>query len=179
MHSDISPLGFSSSSTSSIERITVSTGLAYKALIVAFEGQLGRWQQEIGDQLVRESAPWPAVQAAIEKMQGPHGLMLFFHVDQGELASLGGHAMRARLYLVGNPVTATGILKADVRAAMLVPFRVEVYEDGAAGFLSYDRPSSSLGSLGAAGLNDVGRELDGKMAAVAKAVQQSAKQSRD
>jgi hypothetical protein len=55
-----------------------------------------------------------------------------------------------RLYLVGNPAIASGILDVDPRGAFYVPFRVSLYDDGgpAGAHIAYDRPSSFLAALG-------------------------------
>jgi hypothetical protein len=58
----------------------------------------------------------------------------------------------------------------DIRAGMLVPFRVELYEDGEGGVMSYDLPSSFLASLGKPELAEVGRNLDEKIGSVAHAL---------
>ena len=161
-----------STTTDSVERVTVETNLSYRDLIGAFEHELGRWNKPVGDRLVATRAPWSEVQAEVAKMSGPHGLMVLLQADQGDVASLAGRALHCRLYLVGNPVIATGIINKDIRAGMLVPFRVQIYEEGGRGVLSYDLPSSFLGSLKNPALDDVGIDLDRKIAAVVQALQQ-------
>ena len=98
--------------------------------------------------------------------------MIIAAIDQGQLTSLSGHPKRCRLYLVGNPVIATRILDIDPLAALYVPFRVAIYEgDGAGGArISFDRPASSLATLGNAKIDAIGRQLDDKIDAVVQAI---------
>ena len=72
----------------SIIREDVVTGLSYEALVPAFERELGRWDPVVEDSLIKEKAPWKKVNKVFQQMAGPHGLMIFFHVDQGQITSL-------------------------------------------------------------------------------------------
>lgn len=157
-------------STNRVERITVTTQLSYLQLIQAFEEELGHWETQIGNKLVAERSDWAVVKKDVELMTGLHGLMILERVDQGRIASLSGQPVDCILYLVGNPEIATEILRTDVRAGMLVPFRVQLFDDGKNGVISYDRPGSSLDTLGNPALNRVGMDLDQKMAAVVTAI---------
>ena len=136
----------------------------------AFEGQLQRYRHEAGQGLVERQAAWAEVETVIGPMVGPHGLMIMFQMDLGRTASLRGRRRQCSLYLVGNPLIATEIVNHDLRAAMLVPFRVEVFadEDGAA--ITYDLPSSSLATLGNAEIDVIGGQLGDKIAAVIAAL---------
>jgi uncharacterized protein (DUF302 family) len=164
------PTASATSSTSSIDRVTVRTGLPYAALMEAFEKEVGHWSAGISAQLVAESAVWEKTRDTIGAMAGQHGLMIFTKINQGEIASLAGKSRSCVPYLVGNPIIATDILNVDIRAGMLVPFRVELYDDGEGGVLSYDLPSSFLASLGKPELAEIGKSLDQKIGSVAQAL---------
>ena len=91
--------------------------------------------------------------------------MLFASFDQGDVATLEREAIHCRLCLVGNPAIAAEIVRIDERAYLYVPFRVAIYlprSEGSA-VISYDRPSSSLGSLQVDALAAYGTMLDEKM----------------
>lgn len=106
-----------------VARTDVSTGYAYEVLVQRFESTLGTWDGATSAWLVERKAPWPEVEAAAANIAGALGLMIIALVNQGLLTSLSGHAKKCRLYLVGNPVIASGILDIDPRAALYVPFR--------------------------------------------------------
>jgi uncharacterized protein (DUF302 family) len=149
------------SMTNPVERITVETGFTFDQLVAGFEKQLGRYDRAVGAELVRKQASWEEVSATIEAMAGPHGLMIMSHLELGRTVSLKGTLRQCSLYLVGNPLIASET--ADIRAGMLVPFRVEIYAEENGAVLSYDRPSSSLASLRNNTLNTLGTSLDSKM----------------
>ena len=156
-------------STAAVERVDISTGLTYDVLVRAFERELGHWDPAAGNLLVERQASWSAVERDVERMAGPHGLMIFFRVNQGAVTSLSGKVKRCSLYLVGNPVIANQILSIDLRASFYVPFRVCLY--GAV--ISYDRPSSFLGQLGRPELKEIGALLDQKIDGVVDALRKS------
>lgn len=153
-----------------VERITVETNLAFEQLADAFERQLGRYDHVIGENLASRHADWEEASTTIDAMNGPHGLMIIFRLDLGATASLKGEPRQCLLYLIGNPLVATEIVSNDLRAALLVPFRVEIYAEGGKAMISYDRPSSSLGTLENAAINSIGAALDQKIAAVIAAI---------
>ena len=81
--------------------------------------------------LIERKAAWTDVERAIERIAGPHGLMIIFRADQGKIASLSGDEKRCSLYLVGNPVIANQtIISIDLRASFYVPFRSGLYDNG-------------------------------------------------
>jgi uncharacterized protein (DUF302 family) len=161
-----------------IERSVIATGLTYPALIEAFERELGRWDPAIGTLLIQRGASWSEVERDVERLAGPHGLMIFCRVDQGVLVSLAGTARQCSLYLVGNPIIAQRILSVDVRACLYVPFRVSIYDDGGpeGACIAYDWPSSFLAALGRAELTELGALLDRKMEEVVAAVEITARE---
>ena len=116
--------------------------------------------------LIERKAAWTDVERAIERIAGPHGLMIIFRADQGKIASLSGDEKRCSLYLVGNPVIANQtIISIDLRASFYVPFRSGLYDNG--GFdgavISYDRPSPFLATLERPELKVFGEMLDRKI----------------
>jgi uncharacterized protein (DUF302 family) len=167
-HSDFAPR--SSTSTGAIARTTVTTSLGYHALVTAFEAELGRWDAAAGAQLIARKASWSDIEREVSRMAGPRGLMIIVGVDQGSVTSLSGEQKRCALYLVGNPVIASGILSVDPRGSLYVPFRVALYEHPGAGgaSIAYDRPSSSLALLERPELTEVGLLLDEKIDSVAR-----------
>ncbi|MFA5898994.1 MAG: DUF302 domain-containing protein [Hyphomicrobium sp.] len=155
-----------------IARTDVSTGLPYEALVKRFEETLGTWEAATAKRLIERSASWSDVEAAAGGVAGARGLMIIATIDQGLLTSLSGRIKKCRLYLVGNPVIAAGILDVDPHSALYVPFRVALFEgdndEGAR--ISFDRPSSSLAQLGNPQIDEVGALLDTKIDAVVAAV---------
>jgi uncharacterized protein (DUF302 family) len=155
-----------------IEHTEVATGLSFEALVERFEQTLNHWQPATAEAFVKSKAPWAEVEKEATRVGGVHGLMIIAAINQGVLTSLSGKVKKTRLYLVGNPAIASGILDIDPRAGFYVPFRVALYDkgDAAGAYLSYDRPGSFLATLGHPELADVGAMLDAKIDNVAEAV---------
>ena len=153
----------------------IATGLSYDALVTAFERELGRWEPTSGAALAERRAPWSEIEREVDRMAGPHGLMIFYRADQGAITSLSGRPKRCSLYLVGNPVIANEITDIDLRAGFYVPFRVCLYDSGAPGgaSIAFDRPSSFLALLGRPELDAIGSLLDQKIDAVVAALRAS------
>ena len=101
--------------TATIEHTRIATGLSYDALVVAFERELGHLDSKLTEDLVKRKASWDDVRGAIDQVGGPHGLMVIFRADQGQITSLSGREKRCSLYLVGNPVIANEIIDIDPR----------------------------------------------------------------
>jgi Domain of unknown function DUF302 len=158
--------------SATIEHTDVATGLAYAVLIEAFEQEVGRWDAATAQSLVQRKAPWSDVEAAVSRAGGARGLMIIEAINQGVVTSLSGRPKLCRLYLVGNPAIASGILDVDPRGAFYVPFRVCLYDDGGPGgaHIAYDRPSSFLAALGHPELAAVGAQLDEKIDGVTRAL---------
>ncbi len=155
-----------------ITREDIPTGLSYEALVAAFEREMGRWDKSVEDRLVRQNASWEEVEAAFQKMAGPHGLMIFFSVDQGRLISLADGVKRCSLYIVGNGVIAEKILSVEIRGSLYVPFRVCLYDDGNpnGAVISFDRPSSFIEALHQPELLEIGCLLDSHIYSVVQAI---------
>jgi uncharacterized protein (DUF302 family) len=160
-----------------VDRVTVSTGLPFEALVGAFEAQFGAWDLEAARETIK--AGWDALEKKIDDMRGPGGLIILSITNQGEIASVAGPPVRCILYEVGNPVVATKILTIDIRACILVPFRVALYceDEGTEGQMVYDRPSSLLAFLNKPALIEIGANLDEKMNAVAAVLMATAGRS--
>lgn len=144
------------------QKTIVETRFVYEDLCSRFEAAIGRLDAPAIRRMKATSAPWGEIEATIRAMAGGSGLMRFAVFDQGAVASLAGSRICCRLYLVGNPVIASRIVRIDERGALYVPFRVTVYasppEAGAT--IAFDRPSSLLAGLRRPELVEIGALLD-------------------
>ncbi len=140
----------------------VETAFVYEDLCSQFEAAIGRLDAPAIRRMEAAGAPWGEIEAAIGAMAGESGLMQFDVFDQGRVASLAGSRICCRLYLVGNPVVASRIVRIDERGALYVPFRVTVYASpsGEAATIAFDRPSSLLAALNRPELDEIGARLD-------------------
>jgi uncharacterized protein (DUF302 family) len=158
--------------TALIKREDIPTGLSYNALVAAFEREMGRWDKAMESSLIQQKSSWEKVKNIFLNMAGPHGLMIFFRVDQGRLTSLHNGIKRCSLYIVGNGVIAEQILSIDIRASLYVPFRVCLYDNGNPGgaIIAFDRPSSFLATLQQPALMKIGKQLDSRIDSVVQSI---------
>ncbi|HEY9227508.1 MAG TPA: DUF302 domain-containing protein [Gemmatimonadaceae bacterium] len=158
----------------SIEQTRIDLPISYDETVWAFETTLGCLEPNVYKSLIQRSAPWPEVEAAMTRVGGPSGLMIIGTFDQGAIASLAGTPMHCRLYIVGNPAIAAKIIAIDVRASFYVPFRVAIYAEPGSRTTSitFDRPSSFLGTLGRPELEPFGLMLDEKIDSVVASIRQ-------
>jgi uncharacterized protein (DUF302 family) len=96
---------------------------------------------------------------------GDAGFALFVLPERARfLPALGVRALKARLYRIGNPVTASETTRTFSIAEPYVPLRVYIYEEkGATVLLTYDQPSSVLAAKEVA---KTGRTLKEKLASL-------------
>ena len=150
-------------------RITYDSHYGYQETRARFDEQVPLLDGAAAVELVVGRVPWSDVQAAVDDQVGPTGFVAMARIDQGALLSLRGEALDGTLYLVGNPIVASDVTSGDPAAVLYVPFRVAVYRDTTGVHLSYDHPSSVLGSLDSADINEIAVELDRKIQLTAEA----------
>lgn len=147
-----------------VEHVRQTSDRPFEESAAAFEARLGRHDPAPAATLARGSAP-AEVRAAIEKMAGPSGFMLFAKQDHGTLLGLVGPRRKVVQYVVGNPLFAVEMTRHDVGAALYAPLRVLIYEpEGGGTSVEYDLPSSLFGGLGNPQVDAVAVDLDRKLA---------------
>src|SRR6202166_5133197 len=81
-----------------------------------------------------------------EKKEGPE-LSIFQVRDHGTLLKIAGKARNALQYDIGNPVTASLMVRHQLAAALYAPIRVVLYEsDAGHGVFEYDQPRQRSGN---------------------------------
>lgn len=111
-------------------------------------------------------------QRRMHAREADSGFMRFFVIDHGAWMAFTGRKARCRLYAIGNPLVAEGMMGHDVGAGLNVPVRLMVHEaeDGEVR-VSYDVPSSLMSRLGNADVTDAARSnLDVKLRALAERI---------
>jgi uncharacterized protein (DUF302 family) len=94
------------------------------------------------------------------KKEGPE-LSIFQVRDHGALLKIAGKARNALQYDIGNPVTASLMVRHQLAAAPYPPIRVVLYENDAGhGVFEYDRPSTTFGQFSDEQVTAVARGLD-------------------
>jgi len=75
-----------------------------------------------------------------------------------------GMDLKAISLFVGNPNVGKKLFTTDPGVGIVLPIRINVYEDHGRTFVNYFKPSSQLASFDDPRLVEMGRRLDGKLA---------------
>ena len=147
--------------------VVVPSAKSYDRLRADFESIVHRAEFDILGDLPAEE-----MDRKLKAMPDKDGLMILAQSEVGRRQTLlVGHPVRAKHYLVGNPLIASRMVGRHTAAALYVPLRVLIYEDkrGRA-VIAYDQPSSLLGQFLDDPVLDVARMLDRKLGEVATRV---------
>jgi uncharacterized protein (DUF302 family) len=145
-------------------RITYQSSHNFETTRARLDEQIPLLDPLVSLDLVLRDASWAEVESTVAAYLGPTGFVALARLDQGALLSLHGEPLEATRYLVGNPLLARRVLSADPAAALYAPFGLAVFADPVGAHISYDHPSSLFASLGSTEIDEIGRELDDKIA---------------
>lgn len=119
-------------------------------------------EQRAGE-IVTKVSPWPVQDsvARLTEILDARGVKLFAVIDHsGEAAKVGLELRDTKLVIFGNPVAGTPVMQSAPLAALDLPLKILVWQDGEETKLSYAAPSELARRYG---LSD---ELTTRLAAV-------------
>jgi uncharacterized protein (DUF302 family) len=100
----------------------------------------------------------------------PHGFLIYFKNDVRAVMVNAGHTGECVAYLMGNHVIAERMFRHDPRAMLYAPLRTLIWEEPAGhAWFTADQPSTQFASLGIPEVQEVGEELDRKLALLLEA----------
>jgi hypothetical protein len=142
--------------TIAVEHVRIESAKSFADVRAALE----RSVPHLDPGLVKALADGDVERADREKEEGPE-LSIFQVRDHGAMLEVAGGARNALQYDIGNPVTASLMVRHQLAAALYPPIRVVLYEDDAGhGVFEYDRPLTTFGQFGDEQVIAVARELD-------------------
>jgi hypothetical protein len=144
-------------------RITIDSDHDFETTRARFEVCVPIFDQTVALELVGRGASWSQVETEIGQLIGPTGFIALSRLDQGSLLSLHGKPVDTTQYLVGNPLIARQIIGLNRTAALHAPFPLAIFGDDQGVHVAYIQPSSSFGSLGAADIDLIAKELDARI----------------
>lgn len=104
------------------------------------------------------------IEESVARTVGSSGFVIFQILEHGLLLSvLGLRSLKARLYVIGNPLIAANMTKEHPAVALYVPLRLFVYEEDGQTVVTYDRPSALLSQFASREIEETAAMLDGKM----------------
>jgi uncharacterized protein (DUF302 family) len=114
------------------------------------------------------SASKREIEESVARTVGPSGFVIFQILEHGLLLSaLGLRYLKARLYVIGNPLIAASMTKEQPAVALYVPLPVFVYEEDGQTVVTYDRPSAMLSQFASKQIAETAVMLDGKLSKLA------------
>ena len=97
-----------------------------------------------GDLVVTKTSPWTMTDtvARLSAVVAARGMKVFAVIDHSDEARRVGLALRdTKLFIVGSPSASTPVIAAAPLAALDLPLRVVVWEDGYQTKVSYPSPT--------------------------------------
>lgn len=124
----------------------------------------------------------PEFISSVEKVLGPHGFMEFYSVNHGawlpiyepatSVSKVDGQALKAKRFILGNPLMAITMLEHDLDAGLFVPVELLIVEDegGGGSRVVYMLPSGLVAGYKEASkeLINAARKLDEKLEGLVK-----------
>jgi hypothetical protein len=151
------------SRTVAVEHIRVHTTRPFAEVVRSIEAETGVFDAAAVQRLQAKAPPGELL-AAIAAMAGRSGLMRFLALDHGAILRSQGKPALAVRFLIGHALTAARMTALGIGSGLYAPLSLLVAEDEAGTVLEYDRPTTLFGQFDDAGIDEVARELDEKMA---------------
>ena len=105
-----------------------------------------------------------ALERHLQAVAGDRGLMILGSVRHGTMFGLLGGPKRSAMFLIGNPLTALGLMQVHPEAGVYAPLRV-MFTEAKLGQtrITYDRPSRLFGQWPEPVFASTGSMLDEKL----------------
>ena len=148
-----------------MERFTVISARPFDEVVAAIKTSIGNPNMAEFWKSMQEAKSAAELDAAIQRVLGKTGLMLFVEFDHGMIVRKGTvrHTSRIIRLVIGNPLIMKEMAKHVPDAGSYAPVTVLVDERPDGVHLSYDRMASLLGTYGNSDALNVARDLDAKV----------------
>lgn len=101
---------------------------------------------------------------AVKSLVAKNGMMVMAEVDQGNMLSMTGLSLKAKLLLIGNPNVGKQLFEQNHAVGLYVPLRLFVYNDeNGKTQISYGKPSALLAKFDNDRITMVAQMLDKKL----------------
>ena len=119
---------------------------------------------------VKSSKNFDGTLAAIKKAVSGGGMMVLSELNQGKVLSMTGLSINAHSFFVGNPTVGKEAFSSDPSVGLVIPVRINVYEQNGATYVNYFKPSDLFASFNNPKVKMIGEKLDGKLAMMMKMI---------
>src|SRR5215471_6078362 len=157
--------------TITTEHVDLISSKPFEKTVKDLTAELGKASTEKLMDRLSASDSWDAYAAECADFAGRSNLIEVGYLNWGKVLTLSGKAMKARCYVVGNPLTAQKLLAAGGPAVGLyLPTKLFVFEDAdGAVHVSYDKFVPIMAPLGIPDLDKVAGAIDGVLEKLATA----------
>ncbi|MCM3419769.1 DUF302 domain-containing protein [Sphingopyxis alaskensis] len=144
------------------EHVDLVSTKDFEATVRGLEAALGNASPGELMQRLAASDDWDDYAAQCAALAGSSGLIQVGHLDWGGVLSLSGVAMKARCFIVGNPLTAQKLLATGgPQAGLYLPAKVLVFEDAKGSVhLAYDTFVPIMAPFGIEALDRMAAKID-------------------
>jgi uncharacterized protein (DUF302 family) len=148
-----------------MERFTLISARPFDEVVAAIKTSIGNPNMAEFWKSTQEAQSAAELDAAIQRVLGRTGLMLFVEFDHGMIVCKGTerHTSRIIRLVIGNPLIMKEMAKHVPDAGSYAPVTVLVDERADGVHLSYDRMASLLTPYGNNEALNVARDLDAKV----------------
>ncbi|HMD50703.1 MAG TPA: DUF302 domain-containing protein [Bryobacteraceae bacterium] len=151
--------------TIGIERVSVVSSKPFERVVGAIEAAVGR--PHIGElsKKMAEARNPAELDAVVQPVLGPTGLMLFAQFDLGAVVrkEQGCESARVVRFVIGNPLIMKEMVKHVPDAGSYAPVTILVDQRADGVHLTYDRVAGFLAPYGDSSALAVARDLDRKI----------------
>jgi len=153
------------------DHVDLLSSKSFEETVKDLTAELGKASTEQLMDLLSASDNWGGYAETCADLAGRSSLIEVGALNWGKVLTLSGIPMKARCFIVGDPLTAQKLLAAggpDV--GLYLPAKILVFEDEAgAVHVSYDRFSPVMASRGIVDLDKVANTMDGVLERLATA----------
>ena len=148
-----------------MERLTVISARPFDEVVAAIKASIGNPNMAEFWKSTQEAKSAAELDAAIQRVLGRTGLMLFVEFDHGMILRKGTELDTSRIIrlVIGNPLIMKEMAKHVPDAGSYAPVTVLVDERADGVHLSYDRMASLLATHRNSEALNVARDLDAKV----------------
>ncbi len=102
--------------------------------------------------------------SGLKKMVADNGMMVMGEIHQGKVLEMTGLRVNSETIFVGNPNIGKQLFSAEPGVGLVVPIRINIYEDEhGQTYVRYIPPSRQLRGFGNAKVDEIAKMLDGKL----------------
>lgn len=113
---------------------------------------------------VKASGSVDEVLDKLKKGVAANGMMVMGELHQGKVLEMTGLRIKSETVFIGNPTVGKDAFAAEPGAGVVLPVRVNVFDDGhGRAIVSYVPPSHLLSSFGNPRVTGIAKMLDGKL----------------